>query len=809
MRFKFDKFRAIGIIFLTITLSFGIYVAINRNISLNINEKAGVDGGMDTLTGNPNGVNYGTVNGQQNGKTVSTDPVNIPAGIKTYNEATCGNKCGTQICHRHNQTNFYYCITPAPPPPPAVPAVVVAPSTTAPVSSYSNPYYYPTTYVAPTVITPAQPAVPVVTSPVVRPTLTPALKTATGGYDFQTAKNDLAAPNTAGFDFGNGEISGYYSVVDPTTGNKNYYAISGTGNNPDNYIEERLRDLQIANSIVSQELRIDRYEQSVVDTAAVEAEAAAAEQLRLAIERIDNLEQIRQSRDDQRVAEQLVQARIEQKDVMTTLLYNSSRSPQIDTNVQKCGSIYLKWEDNTCVPRDPDYIQKTEQLIADQNAVNDAQNNLSITFKDVYDFTLLGKIDNAINNPIAYNDAFFDTGVTGDIIKTAIQDMADTYTFGKFDPYIEAFQPDKIKYYWESHYDSLADCNEDFKGTSRNYCLTNDYTNDQITTSVDLGIVLTEEFAAPIAVYKIGASLAADGLISAAGTAFGQFGAMSASSQIVKAGETCVIEGKVFEWGSQCEQDAARATITLLSLGIGQAVNTDPTLTNRIANSIISAGNFVIDSGDVIDTCTNRGSNQSDFGCAMSAVALVGDVAGSYFDYNSNQLLTLDDITPNLASLNNTDGFGGWPIENIPNVANPRVDVSTTAQTDLAVALAEDTHVDVPEAVAPTARRTFSQWVEETIYQPIADSLLDISPDLNRIADTETVKVDVPEADTPIVKVDPAEPEPVGNTADNNTQSQSKGATTLAGNLVEGFQNIGNNITEVLNTRIITRWLIL
>ena len=73
------------------------------------------------------------------------------------------------------------------------------------------------------------PNVPEIVSPPATVTAAPT----TSGYDFETAKNNTATENTAGFDKGGGEISGYYK----SETNGLYYAIGGTGNDPNRYNE--------------------------------------------------------------------------------------------------------------------------------------------------------------------------------------------------------------------------------------------------------------------------------------------------------------------------------------------------------------------------------------------------------------------------------------------------------------------------------------------------------------------------------------------------------------------------------------------
>ena len=128
-----------------------------------------------------------------------------------------------------------------------------------------------------------------------------------------------------------------------------------------------------------------------------------------------------------------------------------------------------------------------------------------------------------------------------------------------------------------------------------------------------MGKVITAELAVAYALPAIAGS---SGLMTAAGTTFGQFGAITTSNQIVNATEECIRNGVKDE---QCLKDSARAAFSLLTLGTSQAANTITKLAGysdeavflaKGANTIVSGGNLAVDSGDVIDTCTKFGRNQ-------------------------------------------------------------------------------------------------------------------------------------------------------------------------------------------------------
>ena len=660
---------------------------------------------------------YGSTSDQQSGSRTSDSAPSesFPASYK--GDTKCGGKCTTnQTCVQFNTSGYYYCKI-------------------KPVISYTPP----------PVIIPTPRGTPI---PITR-------DVAVNSYNF--------TPNTVGYDCsrggcgaGSGAVSGFYETFN---GSGIYRAIGGTGNVP-YYEEEVNRAIQVAQDL--QEKDELAYEQYRLDQLAEEQARIIKEQNEARVEQV-RLDRIVAEAEIAK-AEELEQARIAQADTITELLQNSSRSTGVTSNPfaeTNKTPVY----DFATTPTKTD----SNPFLTTSNYTGVTQTDSIPTIQEIFDFTPLGKVMNAINNPITYNDAFFDTGVTGDIIKTAMQDMADTYTFGKFNPYVDAFQPDKVAIQWQqAGYSSLDACIDDLGSKyGRNgaaSCNTYTPTKDQIDTSTDLGIYLTEVGYAPIAIGNVAAATGSRGLLGAAGTLFQQGGIMSFTSQAPTALSTCFDENGNLNASSCSKEDFARAAITLASLGTSNAVNISNTFLNRAANSVVSAGNLLIDSGDAYDTCA--GNNKNTFGCGLSSFALIADIAGVGFDYKSNQLLSLGDVslirnTPlNLTqAVTSTDMLFAPKVNEIPTsrivadifedefynrlrdpifrngdtgISNTRVD------NDLTVALnqlSDSPHVnevEVPFYEAPP-RRTFSQWADDTIVQPIGDALFGnpIPRDLN------------------------------------------------------------------------------
>ena len=780
-KFKFDKIQIVGILFLLITLFLGIFVAINKGFSFNINEKAGIDGGMDTLTGATEGRNYGTINDQQNGENVSTNA----APTVFVGKSDCGGKCKTdQICSVYINKNvvtdkqLYYCKQR--PIPVTTPALTGTQTTVVPPA-------------AATVI------------PIVRPTLTPALRTATGGYDFQTAKNDLAAPNTAGFDFKNGEISGYYRGDDGL-----YYAIGGTGNNPDNYIEERLRDLQIANSTVSQEARIYKYEQTIVNAAAKEAEAAREVMLQkmedaksaaittnmLAYNQpIDSLEQTRLDRvnaQSQQAKQEYINAGLLALSNATNQQFQSDENANLNESITKCGSSDWKWENNTCLPRDQDYIQKTEQLITEGKVTRDA--NWSASLPEYA--SCQNETDPA--QKLACNT-----------LKNGIEGTIYDYV-PKAENYITNWQNINAATFSDNQYGFTNYVNS-FNAGIRN--------KDTVLSTIDLGVDLTKKAAIVAAPFQLGAT---EGMTTVAGV-FKVISGVSAVDQAGRATTTCITD----PLSTDCGKEVAYTLLSVLNLDVNDAL-----IAGRAGsaayNTIVTGGNLIADAFQIKDGC--KGANSSTSNCLMAFGSISADIFFAGADFRQGELLRLNkpadfevkitripEQTPQLSS-------GQTPniIDLVPDTNNPDLYVDPLAVRELTATnntsgndmlfSPRDVQTDLNDALATNDNRwinnsingvmddaiptkSITQRARESItglYQEFINLVDDIrsgpfrnsedlanldvlaprinEPDLPKTdllePDIPVVKVDVPEADTPIVKVDPVKPEPVKTAAD-------------------------------------------
>ncbi|MDP2672043.1 MAG: hypothetical protein Q8O68_00850, partial [Candidatus Daviesbacteria bacterium] len=336
-----------------------------------------------------------------------------------------------------------------------------------------------------------------------------------------------------------------------------------------------------------------------------------------------------------------------------------------------------------------------------------------------------------------------------------VLDTADTVFFDKFTPYVSNYQ--RIN-------KQTIDPN---KNDLQNYLSAvgaGALDTETRKATIDLGIVITEELAATYAIPVIATGFSG-GLITGGTAAFGQFGAMSTTAQTIKAANECITNGVVDE---QCQQDSVRAAVSWLSLGTGQAANTvtkaagfadEAVFLAKGANTIVSAGNLAVDSGDFVDTCTKFGSNQSSFGCTMSYVALVGDLLGGVADYKSGQLgfsgpkIDVPDIDG--TRIANAEELALLAKSNSPNVPRPDIPIVELPAAKPVKPINPLANVDIPKApdTPSVPKKTFTEIFDEKITNPIRN-LLPVSKNdkiayqnaLDKLADTNPTKTDITNA---------------------------------------------------------------
>lgn len=105
-----DPISIIAGLFLVVTLIVGTVVVNDRGFSLNIAERAGLDGGMDQLTGNSSGSNVVTFTQTKPKPTEKANECEPNCSGKTCGSNGCGGTCGTcatgQSCSLNGQCTF-------------------------------------------------------------------------------------------------------------------------------------------------------------------------------------------------------------------------------------------------------------------------------------------------------------------------------------------------------------------------------------------------------------------------------------------------------------------------------------------------------------------------------------------------------------------------------------------------------------------------------------------------------------------------------------------------------------------------------
>ncbi|HET7099019.1 MAG TPA: diguanylate cyclase [Patescibacteria group bacterium] len=210
-------------------------------------------------------------------------------------------------------------------------------------------------------------------------------------------------------------------------------------------------------------------------------------------------------------------------------------------------------------------------------------------------------------------------------VLTSFETGLDKGTVGKFTNYTEAFAPDKVKLVWEeAGYSSLKKCQDDMIAKYHNpqapaSCNTYQPTKEQVITSVDLGVTLTEEGAALAA---LPATLTTGSLGGAAVTAFKAFTGVSTLSQTGNA-VSAQIEDPL---STDANVQTGRALLSWANLGTAQYVMTAATNLSRFANTAVSIANIFVDLPTAIDECWREDASLNPLsGCGGSLAALASD----------------------------------------------------------------------------------------------------------------------------------------------------------------------------------------
>ncbi len=219
-----------------------------------------------------------------------------------------------------------------------------------------------------------------------------------------------------------------------------------------------------------------------------------------------------------------------------------------------------------------------------------------------------------------------------------IYNLANTGTFGLFENYVSSFNPDNVTYNWQANgYDSVEECQQDAISSAQGSysgamaaakCNTYQPTQEQVTSSTELGTVITAE----IALLATGVGYGTGSLTGVA--ALNQAMAAGTIIQAGSAASTCIEDPN----SSQCRNEAIWTAIGVIN--IGSAAN----LTNAIAsgsqqairaaqqiNTGVNAANLVGDIAlDVVDNCF--GENQNNFGCGLALGTTILDLGGGALD---------------------------------------------------------------------------------------------------------------------------------------------------------------------------------
>lgn len=211
--------------------------------------------------------------------------------------------------------------------------------------------------------------------------------------------------------------------------------------------------------------------------------------------------------------------------------------------------------------------------------------------------------------------------------KTTLSNSLNTISFGAFENYTDSFSPDKVKKYWETHYNSREECQSNFSGRAKGYCDQIDYTSEQLSSSVKLGSIITAEGALLASGLGYGAGAVTGGAALTQGLA------ISTVYQTGQATSSCIDDPS----SSRCKEDTAWAAISwanvgtaanltnAITSGVSQAINTA-----RNVNTAVNVVNIGADIYDASNTCF--GENATGLGCALSTGAGLLDVGGGVLD---------------------------------------------------------------------------------------------------------------------------------------------------------------------------------
>lgn len=209
------------------------------------------------------------------------------------------------------------------------------------------------------------------------------------------------------------------------------------------------------------------------------------------------------------------------------------------------------------------------------------------------------------------------------------QNTYNTYnaiTFGKFGEYVAAFQPEKVKYTWQSlGYSSLEACQnyvnslyyrDPKRGTN---CSGVDYTQEQNVASIRLGTTVTGEAAAIIATPAIAASGSIWGGLT---TAFRAAMVINTSTGTLNTAATCI------EGDPDCTKQVVQTATNWAFLGSTDALNSayatlnGPQAVRAIQlNAAASAAQAVVNYDNTVQAC--QGGLDLDCGVNLGFDALL------------------------------------------------------------------------------------------------------------------------------------------------------------------------------------------
>ena len=306
-------------------------------------------------------------------------------------------------------------------------------------------------------------------------------------------------------------------------------------------------------------------------------------------------------------------------------------------------------------------------------------------------------------------------GLTPDQTSECNRKLSQVYNAPIIGRYLQAYSPEKVKTYWEIHYNSREECLADFSGKAKGYCDQVQYTKEQLASSVSLGVAGT----------AVGALITASGgAATGAITGYQAIAFAMATSTMYQTGsavDICVTAPN----SPECDNAKLWAAVSWVNVGSSGLANAYQA--SKLAQGINTAVNIANVGADALDISQSCGDGQfaSKFGCVAAWGGLVVDVGQGGVDIARVINNNISGLSGNLGSL---------PDVNSNIVPDTNRFFATNAE-ELAL-LAKANLPDVPKANIPMAeipaakpvdtpsvpKKTFTELFDEKITNPIINS---------------------------------------------------------------------------------------